>query len=58
VGFATARLTLRDQRVLVKCVKESAGKMHGTSGKKIANVNLKWAFSETAVGFLRNNRQT
>ena len=27
---------------LVKCAKESAGKRHGTSGKKIGNVHLKW----------------
>jgi len=40
---------------LVKCAKESAGKLHGTSGKKIGNVHLKWAFSEAAVGFLRYN---
>ncbi|MEJ2240130.1 MAG: IS110 family transposase [Gemmatimonadales bacterium] len=40
---------------LVKCARKSAGKMHGTSGRKIGNVHLKWAFSEAAVGFLRNN---
>ncbi len=40
---------------LVKCAKESAGKRHGTSGKKIGNAHLKWAFSEAAVLFLRNN---
>jgi transposase len=40
---------------LVKCARESAGQMHGTSGRKIGNVHLKWAFSEAAVGFLRNN---
>jgi len=33
---------------LVKCSKESGG-------KKIGNVHLKWAFSEAAVLFLRNN---
>lgn len=27
----------------------------GTSGKKIGNAHLKWAFSEAAVLFLRNN---
>jgi len=27
----------------------------GTSGKKIGNVHLKWAFSEAAVLFLRRN---
>jgi len=40
---------------LVKCAKESAGKRLGTSGKKIGNAYLKWAFSEAAVLFLRNN---
>jgi transposase len=40
---------------LVKCAKESAGKRHGTSGKKIGNAHLKWAFSEAAVLFLRGN---
>ncbi len=40
---------------LVKCAKESAGKRYGSSGKKIGNVHLKWAFSEAAVLFLRNN---
>jgi transposase len=42
---------------LVKCAKESAGKRYGTSGKKIGNAYLKWAFSEAAVLFLRNNAQ-
>jgi transposase len=41
---------------LVKCAKESAGKRYGTSGKKIGNAYLKWAFSEAAVLFLRNNQ--
>ena len=40
---------------LVKCAKESAGKPYGTSGTKIGNAYLKWAFSEAAVLFLRNN---
>jgi len=40
---------------LVKCARESAGKLYGTGGKKIGNVHLKWAFSEAAVGFLRDN---
>jgi transposase len=40
---------------LVKCAKESAGKRYGTSGKKIGNAYLTWAFSEAAVLFLRNN---
>jgi transposase len=42
---------------LVECAKESAGKRYGTSGKKIGNAYLKWAFSEAAVLFLRNNAQ-
>jgi transposase len=40
---------------LVKCAKESAGKKHGTSGAKMGNVHLKWAFSEAAVLFVRHN---
>jgi transposase len=40
---------------LVQCAKESAGKRYGTSGTKIGNAYLKWAFSEAAVLFLRNN---
>jgi transposase len=40
---------------LVKCRKESGGKRLGTSGKKIGNAPLKWAFSEAATLFLRNN---
>jgi transposase len=40
---------------LVKCARESAGKRHGTSGKKIGNMHLKWAFSEAAVLFLHSN---
>jgi transposase len=40
---------------LVKCAKESAGKRLGTSGNKIGNAHLKWAFSEAATLFLRGN---
>jgi hypothetical protein len=40
---------------LVKGAKESAGKRYGTSGTKIGNAYLTWAFSEAAVLFLRNN---
>jgi transposase len=40
---------------LVKCARESAGKRSGTSGNKIGNAHLKWAFSEAAVLFLRDN---
>jgi transposase len=39
---------------LVKCAKESAGKRKGTSGAKLGNVHLKWAFSEAAVLFVRH----
>ena len=42
---------------LVKCAKESAGKRYGTAGPKMGNAYLKWAFSEAAVLFLRNNPQ-
>jgi transposase len=37
---------------LVKCQKASAGKIQGSSGAKIGNAHLKWAFSEAAVLFL------
>ena len=40
---------------LVKCAKESAGKRDGTSGTKMGNASLKWAFSDAAVLFLRSN---
>ena len=40
---------------LVKCAKESAGKRYGTSGAKIGNSYLRWAFSAAAVLFLRHN---
>jgi transposase len=41
---------------LVKGAKESAGKRHGLSGKKIGNPQLKGAFSQAAVLFLRQNK--
>jgi transposase len=41
----------------VKCDHSSAGKKLGTGGAKIGNVHLKWAFSEAAVLFLRNNSE-
>jgi transposase len=41
---------------LVKGATESAGKRYGLSGKKIGNPQLKWAFSEAAVLFLRQNQ--
>ena len=40
---------------LVKCSHESAGKKKGAGGAKIGNAHLKWAFSEAAIHFLRNN---
>ena len=40
---------------LVKSAKESNGKKYGSSGKKIGNAHLKWAFSEAAVLFLKGN---
>ena len=42
---------------LVKCRKESAGKDYGSSGKKIGNAHLKWAYSESCVMFLRESKQ-
>src|SRR5438093_1863451 len=39
---------------LVKGRKQSGGKTLGTSGAKMGNVHLKWAFSEDAVLFLRH----
>jgi len=42
---------------LVKCAKESNGKKYGSSGKKIGNAHLKWAFSEAAALFLKGNEQ-
>jgi transposase len=41
---------------LVKRARESHGKRHGTSGKKIGNAHLTWAFSEAAVLCLKNNQ--
>ena len=35
--------------------KSSTGKSYGTSGNKIGNAHLKWAFSEAAALFLRAN---
>jgi len=42
---------------LVKSAKESAGKRYGSSGSKIGNAHLKWAFSEAAVLFLKQNAE-
>jgi transposase len=40
---------------LVKSEHRSAGKRTGSGGAKIGNAHLKWAFSEAAVLFLRDN---
>lgn len=40
---------------LVKSQKSSAGKIIKTSGDKIGNAHLKWAYSEAAVTFLQKN---
>ncbi len=42
---------------LVKCEKTSAGKSYGHSGNKIGNAHLKWAFSEAATMFMRENER-
>ena len=39
---------------LVKGQKQSAGKNYGTTGGRIGNAYLRWAFSEAAVLFLRH----
>jgi len=40
---------------LVKDMRESAGKKSASRNSKIGNVHLKWAFSEAAFLFLRDN---
>lgn len=52
--FATVQQFASYSR-LVKCKAESAGKVYGTSGNKIGNAHLKWAFSEAAVLYLKGN---
>ena len=42
---------------LVNCSKEAGGKRLGTSGKKIGNAHLQWAFAEAATLCLRNHPQ-
>jgi len=42
---------------LIRPIKESNGKRCGSSNKKIGNHHLKWAFSEAACLFLRNNKR-
>jgi len=41
---------------LVAGQKSSAGKVYGTTGKRIGNAHLRWAFSEAAVLFLRHTK--
>jgi transposase len=41
---------------LVKGQKSSAGKRYGSSGKRMGNAHLRWAFSEAALFFLRKNQ--
>ncbi len=43
---------------LVKCRKESVGKVKGSGGNKIGNPHLKWAFSEVAVRFFSANPES
>ncbi len=40
---------------LVKCPRESSGKRMGSKNTKIGNAHLKWAFSEAAVLFIKDN---
>jgi len=40
---------------LVKGQKSSNGKTYGTSGKRMGNAHLRWAFSEAGLFFVRNN---
>jgi transposase len=42
---------------LVKGQKQSAGKNYGTTGGRIGNAHLKWAFSEATLLYLRGNKQ-
>jgi transposase len=55
IAFAKTCFRIASYCRLVKCAKESAGKRYGTGGTKIGNAYLKWAFSEAAVLFLRDN---
>jgi transposase len=42
---------------LVKGQKSSNGKIYGTSGARIGNAHLRWAFSEASLLYLRGNEQ-
>jgi transposase len=46
---------VHDPARLVACAKESAGKKQGSSGRKIGNAHLKWAFSEAAALMIRSS---
>jgi transposase len=52
--FPRVQACVSDAR-LVKSARESHGKRHGTSGRKIGNAHLKWAFSEAAVRLLKHH---
>ncbi len=41
---------------LVKGQKSSAGKSYGTSGARMGNAHLRWAFSQAALLYLRGNK--
>ena len=41
---------------LVKGQKSSAGKSYGTSGTRMGNAHLRWAFSQAALLYLRGNK--
>ena len=43
--------------LLVKGQKSSAGKSYGTTGGRIGNAHLRWAFSEAALLYLRGNTE-
>jgi len=42
---------------LVKAQKQSAGKNYGTSGARIGNAHLRWAFSEASLLYIRGNQK-
>lgn len=54
VGNIRVQACVSDSR-LVKSARESHGRRHGTSGTKIGNAYLTWAFSEAAVLLLKNH---
>lgn len=42
---------------LVRCSKESNGKKYGSSGKKMGNAHLRWAFGQAAQLFYMRNKR-